>query len=108
MLLIAATVALALLGCRSDDIGQPPAGTVFVSVRDSFFLPETVTVVMPGRSVRWTNGGAVYHTVVENSLLWQSNLLPPTYWFEVRFDSSGTFDYHCSQHPGMTGTVIVQ
>ena len=25
-----------------------------------------------------------------------------------RFDSSGVFDYHCSQHAGMTGTVIVQ
>jgi plastocyanin len=26
----------------------------------------------------------------------------------VRFDSLGTFTYHCSLHPEMTGTVSVQ
>jgi plastocyanin len=107
LLLIAATVALALPGCGTDPIGQPPPGTVFVSARDSFFQPETVTV-MAGRSVRWTNDGAVYHTAVSDSLLWESDLIPPRSWFEVRLDSAGAFSYHCSQHAAMTGTVIVQ
>jgi plastocyanin len=102
-----ATVALGLLACHSADIGQPPPGTIFVSARDSFFQAETVTV-LTGRSVRWTNEGTVYHTVVSDSLLWQSSLIPPRSWFEVRFDSRGTFDYHCSQHAGMRGTVIVR
>jgi plastocyanin len=106
-LITAAMVAIALPGCRADPIGEPPPGTVFVSARDSFFQAETVTV-MATRSVRWTNDGTVYHTVVSDSLLWQSNLIAPRTWFEVRFDSTGTFDYHCSQHAGMTGTVIVQ
>lgn len=99
--------ALTLAACSSDDIGQPAPGTTFVAVRDSFFQPDTVTVLV-GRSVRWTNGGAAIHTVVSDSVLWQSPLLYSTYWFEVRFDSAGTFPYHCSQHSGMTGTVIVQ
>lgn len=106
-ILLAAIAAFALPACRADPIGEPPPGTVFVSARDSFFQAETVTVMVT-RSVRWTNDGTVYHTVVSDSALWQSNFIAPRTWFEVRFDSSGTFPYHCSQHAGMTGTVIVQ
>jgi len=105
--LVAIGAALALAGCGGDEIGQPPEGTVFVSMGDNFFQPQTVTVT-PGTSVRWSNEGAVVHSVVSDTGLWQSNLLSPTWWFEVRFDSLGTFPYHCSLHEGMTGTVIVE
>jgi plastocyanin len=50
----------------------------------------------------------VQHSVVADSVPWQSSLLAPTWWFEVLFDSIGAFNYHCSQHAGMTGTIIVQ
>ena len=106
-ILVAAIAAFALAACQTDPIGAPPPGTTFVSARDSFFQAETVTVLVT-RSVRWTNDGNVYHTVVSDIGLWQSNLIAPRTWFEVRFDSLGTFNYHCSQHSGMTGTVIVQ
>ena len=107
LLSVATAAVLALLACRAEDFTRPPEGTVFVGVRDSFFLPETVTVML-GKSVRWTNEGALQHTVVADSVPWQSGLLEHQWWFEVRFDSVGVFDYHCSQHTAMTGTVIVQ
>jgi plastocyanin len=107
LLLVAGAASLALTACGAEDFTQPPPGTVFVSARDSFFQPETVTVTL-GKSVRWTNQGALQHTVVADSAPWQSSLLAPTWWFEVLFDSAGVFPYHCSQHTGMTGTVIVQ
>ena len=105
--IVAVAAALAMLACRADDFTEPPAGTVFVGIRDTFFTPETVTVVL-GKSVRWTNEGALQHAVVADSVAWQSELISPTFWFEVLFDSAGAFTYHCSQHPGMTGTVVVQ
>jgi len=101
----AAVVALAL-ACKADNITRIRPGTVFVAARDSFFAPDTIRVGV-GLPVRWTNQGTVYHTVASDSSLWSSNLLAPTWWFEVRFDSAGTFPYHCSQHAGMTGTVVV-
>lgn len=107
-LLAAATAVVALvLACKADDITRIRPGTVFVAARDSFFTPDTISVGV-GLPVRWTNEGAVYHTVVSDSSLWTSNLLAPKWWFEVRFDSAGTFPYHCSQHAGMTGVVVVQ
>lgn len=99
--------ALTLPACGVGDVGAPVAGTVFVSIKDNFFQPDTLTVHLGG-SVRWTNDGAVIHSVVQDSGKWQSPLMPPTTWFDVRFDSLGAFPYHCSRHPGMTGTVLVQ
>lgn len=104
---IAVAAVLALHACGGDDITRAPEGTVLVRMADNVFQPETVTV-RRGASVRWTNEGAVAHTVVSDTGLWQSDLLSPTWWFEVRFDEPGTFDYHCSVHDGMTGTVIVE
>jgi len=106
-MLLAVTAAAALGACGTEDFTAPPPGTVFVAIRDSFFLPESVAVPL-SKSVRWTNEGAAQHTVVSDSALWQSSLLPHTWWFEVRFDSAGVFPYHCSQHAGMTGIVVVQ
>ena len=98
--------AAVVLACKEEDIGGIQPGTVFVSARDSFFQPDTIHVDV-GLPVRWTNDGSVLHTVVSDSALWTSELLAPTYWFEVRFDSAGTYPYHCSEHSGMTGTVVV-
>jgi plastocyanin len=91
----------------ADDLTSIRPGTVFVMARDSFYLPDTINITV-GKPVRWTNEGSVYHTVVSDSALWTSNLLAPSWWFEVRFDSAGIYPYHCSLHQGMTGTVVVQ
>jgi len=105
-LITAGAFVVTLIACKARDITRVLPGTVFVAARDSFFRPDTIRVTV-GVPVRWTNEGTVYHTVVSDSALWASNLLAPTWWFEVRFDSAGTFPYHCSQHAAMIGTVIV-
>lgn len=97
--------AVALLSCKLTDIPSPLPGTVLGAARDSFFTPDTIYVTV-GNRVRWTNEGRVYHTVESDSSLWGSDVLAPTRWFEVRFDSAGTYPYHCSIHAGMVGTVI--
>jgi len=94
------------LACKESNLTEVRPGTLFVAARDSFFTPDTITIAL-GYPIRWTNEGSVYHTVVSDSALWGSEFIAPTHWFEVRFDSAGTFPYHCSVHSGMTGTVIV-
>lgn len=105
---IAAAIALVAVACSAKDITRVRPGTEFVAARDSFFTPTTITIER-GLPVRWTNEGRVYHTVVSDSTeLFQSGLISPRFWFEVRFDSAGTFPYHCAQHAGMTGIIVVQ
>lgn len=105
--MVGLAAALALPACGLEDIGAPVEGTVFVSVKDNLFQPDSLTV-QQGGSVRWTNDGKIVHSVVQDSGKWQSPLMSPTTWFDVRFDSLGTFPYHCSLHPEMTGIIIVQ
>ena len=107
--LVACSVGLALLiglACHESNIAGVRPGTLFVAARDTFFTPDTITIAV-GFPIRWTNEGHLYHTVASDSLLWASDIISPTHWFEVKFDSAGTFPYHCTVHSGMTGTVIV-
>jgi plastocyanin len=92
--------------CKPSDPFRVRPGTVFVAARDTFFTPDTIHVGV-GLPVRWTNEGALYHSVVADSGAFSSGLLQHNAWFEVRFDSTATISYHCSEHPVMVGTVVV-
>lgn|SRR5262245_33235788 len=104
--LLALSLAVAL-ACKPSEVFGIRPGTVFVSVRDSFFTPDTIRVGVR-LPVRWTNDGHVIHTVVSDSGFFGSGQLTPAAWYEVRFDSVGAFPYHCTIHSGMTGTVVVE
>ncbi|MEK7402529.1 MAG: cupredoxin domain-containing protein [Gemmatimonadota bacterium] len=107
-MLLAAVAAVALAACRlSDGVSAPAPGTVLVEMKDNFFSPDTVTVTS-GLTVRWTNHGANVHTVTLDTVSVASEFLAPKWWFEARFDNPGTFAYHCSRHPEMIGTIVVQ
>lgn len=99
---------LAAAACANVESLVPNDG-VQVRIGDFFFAPDTVTVTV-GTVVRWTNDGAQQHRVASDNGLWESSLLPRTWWFEVRFDSAGTYSYHCQASAGHdeVGTVIVQ
>jgi plastocyanin len=103
--IVASVLILSLATCKPSHVLGIRPGTLFVAARDSLFAPDTITVTV-GFPVRWTNEGAVLHSVVSDSGRFASGLLQPNAWFEVRFDSAGTFPYHCSQHAGMVGTVV--
>jgi plastocyanin len=107
LVVAAITAPLALGSCRPSDITAAPRDTAFVEMRDNFFVPQTVTIAR-GKSVRWTNRGQEVHTVATDTPGLGSDLITPTTWFEARFDDPGTFEYRCSLHPEMTGTVVVQ
>ena len=96
----------ALVTCKPNDAFGIRPGTVFVAARDTFFTPATIHVRV-SLPVRWTNEGMLIHTVVSDSSLFGSPTLSPAAWYEIRFDSVGTYPYHCDIHPAMIGTVVV-
>jgi len=71
------------------------------------FAPSPVSV-QAGGSVTWTNNDNTAHTSTANNGAWNSGSIAPGRTFTMTFPSAGTFTYHCTIHPGMTGTVTVQ
>jgi plastocyanin len=46
--------------------------------------------------------------VIADNGEFSSSLLAKGATFSFTFDTAGTYGYHCSIHPSMTGTVVVQ
>ena len=70
------------------------------------FSPATLTVKV-GTTVVWTNKDAIGHTVNFNSGGIDSNVLNHNDQFTYTFTTPGTYDYICSIHPFMHGSVTV-
>jgi plastocyanin len=75
-----------------------------VVIKNFAFEPASLNV-KAGTSVTWKNEDSTTHTVTGSN--WDSGQLQPGQEFQKTFDTAGTYDYHCSIHPSMTGTVTV-
>ncbi len=84
----------------------PVAGTK-VTITNFAFTPAVLTV-KPGETVVWTNQDEEPHTVVAGDNSFHSPGLDANGTYAFTFASPGTFDYICSIHPFMHGTVVVQ
>jgi len=83
-------------------------GGAAVSMKDIKFNPGEVTI-KPGDTVSWTNDDSVGHDVTgDNFKSGDPGALQQGDTFKHKFDKAGTFDYVCTVHPGMKGTVLVQ
>ena len=91
---------------------KPVFGDTQVYMRHETFSPAHIQVVL-GTTVTWTNQDNVPHNVTLSPVVmsssndWESRLLYPGQSFSYTFTSQGTFQYHCQEHPGMNGAVIV-
>ena len=108
------TTLLAILlvaACTSDDPTDGGGGAVQnaeVEMDDNLFRPQTVRVVQGG-TVTWTNEGSVDHNTRSLTAgVWSSDNLSPGESFQHTFPTAGTFNYRCTLHAGMNGTVIVE
>jgi plastocyanin len=71
------------------------------------YAPPSITIHV-GDSITWTNVGSYQHTVTADDGSFDSGLLNNGATWSMTFNSAGAFAYHCSPHPWMKGTVIVQ
>jgi plastocyanin len=78
------------------------------------YVPDTVTVVIGvNNTVTWKSFDQYAHTVTSLSVPpgaqgFNSETLPPGKNFTVTFTVPGTYDYYCTLHSWMSGTVIVK
>lgn len=71
------------------------------------FSRDTVTI-SAGQAVRWTNRDPVEHTVTFDGPEQGSPVISARGTYVHRFDTPGTYTYHCTPHPYMKGVVIVK
>jgi plastocyanin len=86
------------------------AATANVSIRDSFFSPDRITVNL-GDTVTWTNDGFLPHTSTSGISSvpdgkWDSGVLSSGQFFSYTVTQTGTINYFCATH-GFTGTIVV-
>jgi plastocyanin len=114
--LAAVVVAAAMIaGCTSTSNPSPsatstagsPAVQNTVTMKSLAFTPSTLTVKQ-GANVTWGNADSTTHTVTSDTGLFDSGNLSPGDSFTHQFNATGTFLFHCTIHPSMKGTIVVQ
>jgi YVTN family beta-propeller protein len=78
-----------------------------VSIANFSFAPAALTVAV-GETVRWTNDDAAPHALAFHDGVGGADLLLPGQSASRRFAGAGSYDYVCSVHPYMRGTVTVR
>jgi amicyanin len=87
------------------DAPAPQGGTA-VSISDFKFNPATLTVPV-GTTVTWTNKDEEPHTIAAKDGSFHSPGIDTHGTYSFTFTTAGSYDYTCSIHPFMTGTVVV-
>jgi plastocyanin len=126
---LAALLAILVVACGDDDAGTtttteatsettapsgdttttapaPDDGVMVIDMRGFAFAPVDATVAV-GTTVRWVNLDAVDHTTTDSGGEWNATLAAND-TFEYVADTPGVYDYVCTIHMGMVGTLTVE
>jgi plastocyanin len=116
---VAIASLIACGGGGSDSTSPPPSTAVpppgGVSITNDAYTPASRTVTV-GSNVSWvwhTCSGDVYtgQQCASHSVTFDDGISSPTQdqgSFNRSFTVAGTYPYHCTVHPQMTGTITVQ
>jgi plastocyanin len=81
-----------------------------VSMRNFAFVPSVLRVPA-GATVTWVNDETqvgLAHTSTSDNAGWDSGFLAPGESYSRAFSAAGQFPYHCTPHPTMTATIVVE
>ena len=79
-----------------------------IEIKDFMFNPQTITV-KSGDKITWINRDEEPHTVVSVGKKFpRSTGLDTDQEYSITAGAPGTYEYFCSVHPKMTGTIVVE
>jgi plastocyanin len=108
---IVAGLALALAGTSSGDaqVFGPSVSITIVEpkAQANWGYAPASRKIAPGTWVTWSNDGQDAHTVTADDGSFDSGNLDPSEGFSWYFDQPGTWQYTCTLHTWMVGTIIV-
>jgi plastocyanin len=91
--------------CPIVQVPVVQAKTYTINIASFAFSPNSITI-NKGDTVVWTNNDSVKHTATGSGF--DSGLLNNNQSFSFKFNNIGTYNYICTPHPSMKGTVIVK
>ena len=102
-------VSLLLSNPGGVEAGSVAPKVVTVEIRNFAFEPATVTV-HPGDTVEWKNADSAPHTATAQSPKpgFDSGAIQSGAKWRYDTRDKGTYNYICTFHPYMKGTLIVQ
>ncbi len=107
ILALAGLLVIVLSACGTGDASPAATGGDdgrTVVIEDLEFAPETLTVEA-GETVTWEwRDGSIDHDVSGDDF---ASEVMSEGTFRHRFDDLGTYDYICTLHPNMTGSIEV-
>ena len=106
-LMAAAFVALFFTGTLWPAGSQAEAVANTIEISNFSFAPAVLTVPV-GTTVTWVNDDDEPHTVVDSDTLFKSHALDTGDKFSFTFSTPGKFQYFCTIHAHMVGTVVVE
>jgi plastocyanin len=100
-----------MAGCHGGrGAAQTPArfegDEVTIEIRDYDFSPRDATITA-GTTVTWVNEDKASHDATDDNDAWATDILDDGDTGSVTFDTSGSYEYHCSIHPYMNGKLTV-
>jgi amicyanin len=107
---VRSTVLGALLGLLAGVVVMAaPAGAEDTAAKiENFAFVSQHLTVKTGTTVTWTNADDIPHVVASTTKAFKSKVLDTNDKFSFTFTTAGTYEYFCSLHPHMTGTVVVE
>ena len=80
-----------------------------INIQNMAYSPSSITITH-GDILIWTSLDSMDHTVTENvtNPSFDSGLLSNGQTFTLTMLGVGTYNYHCTPHPDMIGTIVVQ
>ncbi len=105
--LLAAMLRLVLLTPPAAAAESAAAAEAKVTIDNFTFTPQSVTI-KAGTTVTWVNQDDIPHTVMATEKAFRSKVLDTDNTYSFTFTSAGTYQYFCSLHPHMTGTIVVE
>jgi plastocyanin len=116
LVLVSITAAALAAGCgggggggaASVPSGGASSGTASsISIRDFKFSPDTISV-RSGARVRVTNNDSAPHTATaDDGHSFDSGTVQRGESASIQAPAAGSYAYHCTIHPFMTGTLVV-
>jgi plastocyanin len=105
-LLGAAVAAVVSIPLRAGKAVAEPA-PASIQIDNFTFAPQRL-IVKAGTTVIWRNRDDIPHAVASSTRLFKSKALDTDDTYTLTLTTAGTYEYFCSIHPQMTGTIVVE